>query len=243
MNKKLLMLPISVIAFLVLLLVPLIPATVVLICPGGGFVCPQGIPIGARPLPSGGYTFSFYESVTFAFFKFGGTVNSFGTPLYTTVSIFNLIPLGVAFFIVFPLALVAAAGFRAAFRKGGNQERRVGSKVPFQEAARTSNTRLRYAFVLIGLALAASGFYIYMNPLIPTGTSQYAIGNHAYQTEIYSTSPILQILGLTCAVIGIAFILYALAFLKTKPEHQLKEQTSAQEEARPIIRLLKVRLV
>jgi hypothetical protein len=137
MNKKLLILPISVIAFLVLLLAPVIPATVVVNCPGGGFVCPAGVPIGARPLPSGGYTFSFYESVTFAFFKIGGTVNSFGTPLYTTVSIFNLIPLGVLLFVVFPLALVAAAGFRTALRTG-NQ--RKGSKVPLQEAALTSQT-------------------------------------------------------------------------------------------------------
>jgi hypothetical protein len=222
MNKKLLILPISVIAFLVLLLVPIIPATVIISCPGGGFVCPAGIPIGARPLPSGGYTFSFYESVTFAFFKIGGTVNSFGTPIYTTTSIFNLIPLGVLFFVVFPLALVAAAGFRAAF-KTGNQRR--GSKVPLQGAARTSLTRLRYAFVLIGPILVATGFYIYMNPLIPTGTSQYAIGNNAYQTEIYSTSPILQILGITCVAIGIALFIYALAFLKTNPEPQSQEQT------------------
>lgn len=131
------MFPISVIAFLVLLLVPVIPATVVINCPGGGFACPAGIPIGARPLPTGGYTFSFYESVTFAFFKFGGTVNSFGTPLYTTISIFNLIPLGVLLFVVFPLALVSAAGFWAASVRGNP---RRGSKVPWQEAARTSQT-------------------------------------------------------------------------------------------------------
>src|SRR5487761_307833 len=188
MNKKLLLIPISVIAFLVLLLVPVIPATTFIGCGyPGGWECPTGIPIGARPLPSGGYTYSFYESVTFALFKIGGTVNSFGTPLYTTVSIFNLIPLGVVFFVVFPLALVAAAGFRAAFRTGN---RRRVSKAPLQENTRTRQTRLRYAFVLIGLILVASGFYIYMNPLIPTGTSQYAIGNRAYQTEIYSTSPV-----------------------------------------------------
>jgi hypothetical protein len=79
-------------------------------------------------------THSFYESVTFAFFNFGGTVNSFGTPLYS-IQLSNLTNLGVLLFVVFPLALVAAAGFRAAFSTG-NQRR--GSKVPWQEAARTS---------------------------------------------------------------------------------------------------------
>lgn len=136
MNKKLLLIPISVAAFLILLLVPIIPATTFVGCGyPGGWTCSQGFPIGSRPLPTGGYSFSFYESVTFAFFKIGGTVNSFGTPLYTTTSIFDLVPLGVLLFIVSPLALVATAGFWAASRTG-NQRR--GSKVAWQEVTRTT---------------------------------------------------------------------------------------------------------
>ena len=91
---------------------------------------------------------------------------------------------------------------------------------------------LRYAFLIFGVVAVAGGFFIlYTGAQFPAGTSQYEIGNHAYETEIYSTSPIIQILGLAFIVIGIASIIYALAILKTKPRPQPKEQTSAQQEA------------
>lgn len=115
MNKKRLTLPISVIAFLVLLLAPVIHSTVIITCPDGGWACQ---PIGGQPLPNGGFTYSFYESVTFALFKFGGTVNTFGTLLYSTTSIFNLVPLGVLILVVLPLAIAAAVGFKLAFSSG-----------------------------------------------------------------------------------------------------------------------------
>jgi phage shock protein PspC (stress-responsive transcriptional regulator) len=91
---------------------------------------------------------------------------------------------------------------------------------------------LRYAFVIFGVVAAAGGFLIlYTGAQFPAGTDQYQIGNHAYETEIYSTSPMIQFLGLTFFFIGIASIVYALAILKTKPKPQPKEQTSAQKEA------------
>jgi multisubunit Na+/H+ antiporter MnhC subunit len=102
-----------------------------------------------------------------------------------------------------------------------------------QPRSRVKPTTLRYTFLLIGLILAAGGFYLYTHAQVPTGTDSYEIGNHAYETEIYSTSPILQILGLTCIVIGIASIIYALAVVKTKPKPQPKKELSAQEATTP----------
>jgi uncharacterized membrane protein len=92
---------------------------------------------------------------------------------------------------------------------------------------------VRYSLVLIGLILVASGFYIHTYLQVPVGTDQYSIGNHAYETEVYSTIPILQTVGLTCVSIGIAFIIcaLALAFLKTNPKPEPQEPTSAQQEA------------
>lgn len=93
-------------------------------------------------------------------------------------------------------------------------------------------TTLRYAFVIFGVVAAAGGFFILLTGAqFPAGTDQYQIGNHAYETEIYSTSPIIQILGLAFIVIGIASLIYALAILKTKAKPQPKEQTLTQKEA------------
>ncbi|SRR5487761_784925 len=124
MNKRLLILPVSIIVFLVLLLVPMVPETITQSCP-----C-SAIPGNAKLLPSGQYSYVTFDSPSYWLSSFGGVNDGFGQ---YAIIVSNLTTFGAILFVVLPLCLVASVGFVLALVTG-----RKNKKVPWQEVARVS---------------------------------------------------------------------------------------------------------
>ncbi len=130
MNKKLLLIPISVAAFLILFLVPFFQTTLVSRC---------AMPCTSHPyypnaiqtiVPDGNslvYSDTLYVSLTFALFGVGGMTTGFG---FFAIQLSNLTTFGVLVVVVSPLVIFAIVGLVAAVLQGAQENQRFLGKRP-----------------------------------------------------------------------------------------------------------------
>ena len=117
-SRKVLILPIAILAFLILLLVPMIPVTFT--TPGCHSVFCLGIPY-ATELPNGQYSFVMHKSVIYSLFHVGGYIVA-GLPLYLVMFPFVTTVSGGILFWVVPLCAVDLALFFLAFLVGKQEQ-------------------------------------------------------------------------------------------------------------------------